>query len=224
MHPKTTVKQAGFTLIELLVVIAIISILASMLMPVFARARAKARQTACVSNVKQIVLAIKMYIQDADEQLPFGLNGGGTFWHGAIYSYTHNKQILRCPDRKDRYVGYGFNYLCSGISEGAFFDAASKIVIGDVPPECLGVTNSSAGSEWWVNDPGNDICGVPGDAVGTMVSAGTEDAENNNFSAIGRPQRHNDGCNWGYADGHAKWGREEGLDQAAFWNPTTVTD
>ena len=51
-------------------VIAIISILASMLMPVFARARAKGRQTACLSNVKQILLAIKMYSQDYDGLYP----------------------------------------------------------------------------------------------------------------------------------------------------------
>src|SRR2546427_4281930 len=59
----------GFTLIELLVVIAIIAILAAILFPVFAQARQKARQTVCISNVKQIGLAMMMYTQDYDETL-----------------------------------------------------------------------------------------------------------------------------------------------------------
>src|SRR5579864_7430052 len=62
--------KSGFTLIELLVVIAIIAILAAILFPVFARAREKARQTACVSNVRQIGLAWMMYVQDNDESYP----------------------------------------------------------------------------------------------------------------------------------------------------------
>ncbi|NLO06246.1 MAG: prepilin-type N-terminal cleavage/methylation domain-containing protein, partial [candidate division WS1 bacterium] len=59
--------RRGFTLIELLVVIAIIAILAAILFPVFARAREKARQTQCLSNVKQTMLAVNMYAQDYDE-------------------------------------------------------------------------------------------------------------------------------------------------------------
>ncbi|MGC4048106.1 MAG: DUF1559 domain-containing protein [Armatimonas sp.] len=72
-------RTAGFTLIELLVVIAIIAILAAILFPVFAQARAKARQTACLSNMKQIGTAIMMYAQDYDEVLPgnTALNGTG---------------------------------------------------------------------------------------------------------------------------------------------------
>jgi prepilin-type N-terminal cleavage/methylation domain-containing protein/prepilin-type processing-associated H-X9-DG protein len=62
--------RRGFTLIELLVVIAIIAILAAILFPVFARAREKARQTSCLSNLKQIGLAIHMYVQDYDEMYP----------------------------------------------------------------------------------------------------------------------------------------------------------
>jgi prepilin-type N-terminal cleavage/methylation domain-containing protein len=61
-------KARGFTLIELLVVIAIIAILAAILFPVFARARAKARQAACISNAKQLVLATLQYVQDYDER------------------------------------------------------------------------------------------------------------------------------------------------------------
>src|SRR6266511_5057775 len=63
-------RQKGFTLIELLVVIAVIAILAALLFPVFAQAREKARQAACFSNLKQIGLALNLYLQDYDEHLP----------------------------------------------------------------------------------------------------------------------------------------------------------
>ncbi|MFP3902680.1 MAG: type II secretion system protein [Armatimonadota bacterium] len=213
-------QKAGFTLIELLVVIAIISILASMLMPVFSRAREKGRQTACLSNVKQLLLAVQMYAQDYDEFMPYGQLGNDQ-WHDLIYSYTHNKQILRCTNRKDRYVGYGYNWIVGqGASVGQFFDASSKIILADVPPETLGVTANAPGEEWWINDPGNDICNATG---GTVAVAG-EDPNDNSFHAINRPERHNDGLNWGYADGHAKWARETQLDSARFWDPQTRTD
>ena len=63
-------SERGFTLIELLVVIAIISILAAILFPAFATAREKARQTSCISNLKQLGLAVLQYTQDNDEYLP----------------------------------------------------------------------------------------------------------------------------------------------------------
>ena len=63
-------KKLGFTLIELLVVIAITAILAAILFPVFAQAREKTRQTACLSNMRQIGMATRMYVQDYDEQFP----------------------------------------------------------------------------------------------------------------------------------------------------------
>jgi prepilin-type N-terminal cleavage/methylation domain-containing protein len=66
----TEMRRKGFTLIELLVVIAIIAILAAILFPVFARAREKARQTSCLSNVKEIVLGTLMYVGDFDEKFP----------------------------------------------------------------------------------------------------------------------------------------------------------
>jgi len=78
---QSHLKRSGFTLIELLVVIAIIAILAAILFPVFAQAREKARQASCTSNLKQLTLAILMYIQDYDEVfVPGGMasNDGGT--------------------------------------------------------------------------------------------------------------------------------------------------
>ena len=69
-HSTRRGTQSGFTLIELLVVIAIIAILAAILFPVFAQARAKARQTQCLSNSKQIGLAMMQYVQDYDEVFP----------------------------------------------------------------------------------------------------------------------------------------------------------
>ncbi len=82
--------QRGFTLIELLVVIAIIAILAAILFPVFAQAREKARQTSCLSNLKQWGLACLMYVQDYDEKFPLAMGSatGGPVNRPA-YNYNH---------------------------------------------------------------------------------------------------------------------------------------
>jgi len=115
-------RRNAFTLIELLVVIAIIAILAAILFPVFATARAKARQTACLSNEKQIGLAMIQYVQDYDETYPAGTAyscpaGGcveneatgvmpnaptgsnpGQGWAGPLYGYIKAGAVFTCPD------------------------------------------------------------------------------------------------------------------------------
>jgi len=104
--------SVGFTLIELLVVIAIIAILAAILFPVFAKVREKARQTACLSNLKQIGLGVAQYEEDYDEQTPNGINnyGGGQGWAGQIYPYVKSNAVYVCPDDQPGVGGsYGMN-------------------------------------------------------------------------------------------------------------------
>jgi prepilin-type N-terminal cleavage/methylation domain-containing protein/prepilin-type processing-associated H-X9-DG protein len=95
--------RSGFTLIELLVVIAIIAILAAILFPVFAQAREKARSAACLSNMKQVLTATKMYASDTDDQGPDyyywerAADGAWVHWLEAVYPYMKNKDALICP-------------------------------------------------------------------------------------------------------------------------------
>ena len=88
----------AFTLIELLVVIAIIAILAAILFPVFAQAREKARQTSCLSNLKQLGLAYVMYRTDYDGVNPITIMSGPSgSWLNASQPYIKNRGIYRCP-------------------------------------------------------------------------------------------------------------------------------
>lgn len=109
-NPCATVKY-GFTLIELLVVVAIIAMLAAILFPVFAQVREKARQTSCLSNVRQIGIAALMYAQDYDETLPVYQYNTLVYWvggrdapgqkldktRGIVYPYVRSGEINRCP-------------------------------------------------------------------------------------------------------------------------------
>jgi prepilin-type N-terminal cleavage/methylation domain-containing protein/prepilin-type processing-associated H-X9-DG protein len=120
---KVSHPNVGFTLIELLVVIAIIAILAAILFPVFAQARARARQTSCLSNMRQLGNALTMYVQDYDETFhkgnwasiptpqsfpPFGtLTGtnvinGWARWPFFYYPYIKNLGIFDCPESPDK--------------------------------------------------------------------------------------------------------------------------
>src|ERR1700710_3154638 len=97
-------RASAFTLIELLVVIAIIAILAAILFPVFAKAREKARQASCLSNEKQIGLALMQYVQDSDELLPNRKNeGGNKNWKTYINPYVKSTRVWVCPS--DPYIG-----------------------------------------------------------------------------------------------------------------------
>ncbi|MBC7328947.1 prepilin-type N-terminal cleavage/methylation domain-containing protein [bacterium] len=97
-------KRKGFTLIELLVVIAIIAILAAILFPVFSRAREQARKAACLSNMKQVGMALMMYVQDWDETYPYLISCAApehvlptSLPQGLLHPYVKNCGVWECP-------------------------------------------------------------------------------------------------------------------------------
>ncbi len=199
-------RARGFTLIELLVVIAIIAILAAILFPVFARAREKARQSSCLSNVKQINTAILMYIQDYDERMPRShIGGGGSGW-GYMYMilpYVKNAQVFDCPSQSvtvnppivyNECRSYSFNELLWGDMLAKVEAPATTVMQGDATP------NTWQGA-WSMYRPsrGHRPDAIDGSDHKLWGSGVTQSWKYFNFCA-----RHNDMGNMGFVDGHAK--------------------
>jgi len=190
-------RRNGFTLIELLVVIAIIAILAAILFPVFAKAREKARQASCLSNMKQIGNAVMMYVQDYDEMFPKEWHGadGPTFFNTGnvvyltsdadpygnyqplIYPYVKNMRVFNCPSST-----YG------NTAEGFSYDYGMNCYIG----------YGFASTAWEA---------VPLSAI--QKPAGVLLAADTVYECIDRVSRinprHNGGAVMAFCDGHAKW-------------------
>ncbi|MCC7495495.1 MAG: prepilin-type N-terminal cleavage/methylation domain-containing protein [Fimbriimonadaceae bacterium] len=203
----STSRRRAFTLIELLVVIAIIAILAAILFPVFAKAREKARQSSCQSNLKQWGLALAQYTPDYDERIVTGsvadnatcagvpLRNGWQGWIiNTVNPYIKNVQIGTCPSNPGSGINmnctnaltistsYGFNYAgCAGRSLADFQVVASQVVMYD--------------SDWpwndcWGPDSG---CGFQGRDVAAFKAGSW------NQTCV-----HNQKGNYLFLDGHVK--------------------
>jgi prepilin-type N-terminal cleavage/methylation domain-containing protein/prepilin-type processing-associated H-X9-DG protein len=178
--------RRGFTLIELLVVIAIIAILAAILFPVFAKAREKARQSSCLSNCKQLGLAMLQYAQDYDERWALWFHYGGTggtstySWLDLIQPYVKNTQVYYCPSRTAG--GWHYGYSC----------ALARAGRGSAPVNC------------------NEAFAQLGSAASPAetVMFAESDSWRSGPSGTGAGYHmfpHNEGRNITLMDGHSKW-------------------
>ena len=232
-------RKRGFTLIELLVVIAIIAILAAILMPVFARAREKARQGTCQSNFKQMAMAILMYTQDYDETLPHvapdynalaanqrpvipGSPGCITcrwlLWQHIIHPYTKNIQILTCPSASYKYPTPD---TCGNPCGGAWYHPFGGISGNGMVWQSCGVPFREAMFEAPASTISIVDSGPPGGVnnCGNYYLAWWGWCFGNNATAVSG--RHNGQVTVGFFDGHVKSMNIDAISDAGGRCPTT---
>lgn len=210
-------RRNAFTLIELLVVIAIIAILAAILFPVFARAREKARQSQCVSNLNQISKAFLAYASDYDQTMPTvawafrPTPPNAPLWTDMIYPYVKNDGVFKCSSEGKPEFGrtwetrfklsYGLNWFW-GFPYTSSMDYVVQITRVVRPSAAILVLDSVP------VDPITDPLG------GFMVTPFGYD--NRNYAlpmnrTSGYSTRHSEGTIVSFADGHAKWFRGDQL-------------
>ncbi len=193
-------NQEGFTLIELLVVIAIIAILSAILFPVFSKAREKARQTTCASNLKQLGLAMDMYVQDYDEFFPPAAFGFDSSWSDLIKPYYKNVSLLLCPSDSSGWPGPG---------QGD--DRSYSINAGDQYNSVNGVSWAPDGDPAHAGSASLGDVHSPTETVLLLEFFAYYNNGTNSASAgyegydMSCRNPHGDGSNFLFCDGHVSW-------------------
>lgn len=230
---------AGFTLIELLVVIAIIAILAAILFPVFAQARAKARQAACISSLKQIGLAMMQYSQDFDESIVPRYVEPARSWIDLLQPYSKSYDIFRCPDAQEEelfhstwgrprilpgearitnVVSYSINNAyarSSNPADGIFGDPNGVYFASAAMADLAAPATTVFAGDSRCSQGANTCTQVIGWNLNPNVNPpdfGYYPNGINNAPSQGRfVARHNGGVSVTFFDGHAKWFRLENM-------------
>ncbi len=194
-------KRNAFTLVEAIIVVAFMAILATgvlSLSPFFARQREndsyKPPRTVCLSNLRQMSLGMMQYTKDYDEKLPPAKNKSGG-WADLIFPYVKSTQLFQCPAEQgsaDKTSDYFFNSRLSGVSMGKLPAPNLTISLGDGLPDQPFDANLSQLPAAWIGD----------------------------FTSPAN--RHLDGANYAFADGHVKWFKPGNitLDKPDKNNPT----
>lgn len=210
-------RSKAFTLIELLVVIAIIAILAAILFPVFAQAKAAAKKTMCLSNNKQIGTGLYIYLSDYDDALPMANypappvyqgppwtvfawhNGAGVSelsWADLLLPYTKNVPIFKCPTDEGNNLG-----LSGQAITGAKLSYALNYYFYRPP----------GGQPAQFATGGGSITSIPNPAGKIFIAETGTNPANGQTPEIVRPdrywgfERHLGGANYVFADTHAKY-------------------
>ncbi|MBN2448752.1 MAG: DUF1559 domain-containing protein [Lentisphaeria bacterium] len=208
-------RTRSFTLIELLVVIAIIAILAAMLLPALSKAREKARQASCTSNLKQLGLGLMMYTDDNKERLPSswinvggaGYNAGSSYtWRKLVLPYVNDVNVFFCPSASGSNswtgsdstpwgtCGYGANRI--HWDSGAPTDSMRGISLNDLkyPSETILLADRDNGTD---------------------QIAYQSNTHNFNWATYGTTgsgsRRHNEGACITWGDGHVQWFRAQNV-------------
>jgi prepilin-type processing-associated H-X9-DG protein/prepilin-type N-terminal cleavage/methylation domain-containing protein len=222
-------RLIGFTLMELLVVIAVIVTLAAILFPVFAQARACARQATCASHLRQIAQAGLIYLGDYDERFPSCYNLSTAPYlidpRTSLQPYIQNEDLFYCPERhtvlypcldpkrdfrpNSRCMGYGYNWG-SGLGWGAAkgqWDGLVRLVPDDRALVGVRLAEVVAPAHTFFYGDTNDYGFITllRPAMPGVRKGARGDASTNDLGKPYEPPRHSGGNNFAFVDGHVEW-------------------
>ncbi|RYG33679.1 prepilin-type N-terminal cleavage/methylation domain-containing protein [bacterium] len=242
LNPKSSKNaglQSAFTLIELLVVIAIIAILAAILFPVFAQAKAAAKKTQCLSNMKQLGTSILLYVNDSDDAYPVSVDQSVTMsstpysyllWAHRVYPYVKNQGVWKCPSNSKSTT------LASAYGPGANPDTTASAYAGTGTFPIVYAANMQIMVPWWepntptttsIDKPANKIL-IGETILATEVAAPWSGLNDWTYATF---LGHTKKMNASFADGHSKnvglvqsltpvnmWGRFDDIDVSKCGN------
>ena len=238
-------KKRGFTLIELLVVIAIIAILAAILFPVFTSAKEKGKQSACMSNVRQLAMAYNRYGDDNSghlclyaEKAPGNWSTTWRYWMENIMPYVKSYKVFQCPSRSMgkysdygnlnwyKFIGYGINYyyLASNISTQPGYIESGFVMSTLVSPSKTVFLVDSIGRI--AGQGSEDVLDGPYKYQGQnciFSDIATWNGKGGKLSDNSFEYRvsdcHNGGANVAWCDGHASWMKQTKLcADSTYWD------